>query len=202
MQTSINVSEMTLNALSQHEIALNGIPSICSVSFPGHLIVQFPAENTVATLGNTLKIENTQELPSFTYVATDEKSVKSGDHVTLLITDLDVPSRRSDKRSEYCHYLLKNARVETNDGVSYFPVKGDVLVEYMGPAPPKGSGPHRYVIMLFKQPNGEIIEQDSKELQGDGEWGISDAGRIEAQKWLDNKELELLAVNFFYAENP
>jgi hypothetical protein len=29
---------------------------------------------------------------------------------------------------------------------------GDELFEYTGPAPPKGSGTHRYIFLLFEQP--------------------------------------------------
>ena len=31
-----------------------------------------------------------------------------------------------------------------------------VLMEYVGPSPPPGTGPHRYVLTLYLQPNGEM----------------------------------------------
>jgi len=34
--------------------------------------------------------------------------------------------------------------------------KGEVLAEYVGPAPPKNTGKHRYVFLLYKQNQGAI----------------------------------------------
>lgn len=35
--------------------------------------------------------------------------------------------------------------------------KATVLTEYIGPTPPQGTGPHRYVFTLFEQPGDEPI---------------------------------------------
>ena len=38
---------------------------------------------------------------------------------------------------------------------------GDTWVEYSGPQPPIGTGPHRYVFLVFKQPRGEKLYHPS-----------------------------------------
>ncbi|QRV92716.1 phosphatidylethanolamine-binding protein (PEBP) family [Ceratobasidium sp. AG-Ba] len=82
--------------------------------------------------------------------------LKSGPYVVALI-DPDAPSRAkptfaqvrhllagnltvSTTRSEYVHdsFLLKNSTPAVND--------------YLTPTPPAGSGPHRYVALLYAQP--------------------------------------------------
>ena len=33
-----------------------------------------------------------------------------------------------------------------------------ILMDYVGPSPPPGTGPHRYVLVLFQQPPGGKID--------------------------------------------
>ena len=64
---------------------------------------------------------------------------------TLILTDPDAPSRAEPKMREFHHWLVGN--IPGND-LS----KGDVLSEYVGSGPPEGTGLHRYVYLLYKQP--------------------------------------------------
>ncbi|XP_018356916.1 PREDICTED: protein D2-like isoform X2 [Trachymyrmex septentrionalis] len=64
---------------------------------------------------------------------------------TLCMTDPDAPSRKDPKNREWHHWLVGNIPgSEVN--------KGKVLSEYVGSGPPKDSGLHRYVFLLYKQP--------------------------------------------------
>ncbi|XP_068152879.1 protein D2 [Drosophila tropicalis] len=64
---------------------------------------------------------------------------------TLLLTDPDAPSRKDPKFREWHHWLVGNIPGNQVD-------KGNVLSAYVGAGPPQGSGLHRYVFLLFKQP--------------------------------------------------
>ncbi|KAK1122563.1 Phosphatidylethanolamine-binding protein 1 [Melipona bicolor] len=63
----------------------------------------------------------------------------------LCMTDPDAPSRKEPKFREWHHWLIGNI---PGSDVS----KGEVLSEYVGSGPPKGTGLHRYVFLLYKQP--------------------------------------------------
>lgn len=65
---------------------------------------------------------------------------------TVLLTDPDAPSRKQPSFREWHHWLVVNVPGTEID-------KGDVLSEYVGSGPPKDSGLHRYVFLVFKQPN-------------------------------------------------
>lgn len=65
---------------------------------------------------------------------------------TVLLTDPDAPSRKQPSFREWHHWLVVNVPGTDID-------KGDVLSEYVGSGPPKDSGLHRYVFLVFKQPN-------------------------------------------------
>nr|XP_060641444.1 phosphatidylethanolamine-binding protein 1-like [Anolis sagrei ordinatus] len=64
---------------------------------------------------------------------------------SLVLTDPDAPSRKNPKFREWHHFLVAN--MKGNDINS-----GCVLSDYIGSAPPKGSGLHRYVWLVYQQP--------------------------------------------------
>ncbi|XP_030371721.1 protein D2 [Scaptodrosophila lebanonensis] len=66
-------------------------------------------------------------------------------YYTLLMVDPDVPSRYSPTLKEYLHWLVVNIPDNQLN-------LGDVRAGYMGSMPPEGSGLHRYVFLLYKQP--------------------------------------------------
>lgn len=87
---------------------------------------------------------------------------------TIVLTDPDAPSRQQPKYREWHHWLVVN--IPENDIA-----KGDTLSEYVGSGPPKGTNLHRYVFLVYKQPNGRITP-DEKRLtnrSGDGRASVS-----------------------------
>ncbi|ESN98471.1 hypothetical protein HELRODRAFT_113794 [Helobdella robusta] len=64
------------------------------------------------------------------------------------MNDLDAPSRENPKFREWHHWLVVNIP-------GHHVEKGEVLSEYVGSGPPKGTGLHRYVFLVFKQ-NGKV----------------------------------------------
>ncbi|XP_055907077.1 protein D3-like [Eupeodes corollae] len=74
---------------------------------------------------------------------------------TLILTDPDAPSRAEPKMREFQHWLVVNI---PGDDIS----AGEVLTEYVGSGPPKDSGLHRYVFLLYKQP--KKLQFDEKHI--------------------------------------
>jgi len=64
-------------------------------------------------------------------------------YYTLVMTDPDAPSRAEPKFREILHWIVGNI---PGSCVS----KGETLVEYIGAAPPKGAGLHRYIYLVYK----------------------------------------------------
>jgi len=75
---------------------------------------------------------------------------------TLCMTDPDAPSRKEPKFREWHHWLVVN--IPGNDVK-----KGETLSEYVGSGPPKGTGLHRYVYLIYKQP-GKIETGNLRKL--------------------------------------
>lgn len=60
------------------------------------------------------------------------------------MVDPDAPSRNNPKIREVKHWFVGNIKGNNVD-------KGDHITEYFGSGPPKGTGLHRYIFLLFKQ---------------------------------------------------
>ncbi|XP_063987031.1 protein D3-like [Diachasmimorpha longicaudata] len=91
--------------------------------------------------GNEFAPTETKNIPEIHY------EHEGGVLYTLVMTDPDIPVRGYNR--EWQHWVVGNI---PEDKVA----KGEVLTEYVGPAPPKGSGKHRYVFLLYKQNQGSI----------------------------------------------
>lgn len=69
--------------------------------------------------------------------------------------DPDAPSRKEPAHREFLHWSVVN--IPGND-IS----KGDTLAEYVGSGPPKDTGLHRYVFLIFKQAHAHPFEEEFK----------------------------------------
>ncbi|CAH1128979.1 unnamed protein product [Ceutorhynchus assimilis] len=106
---------------------------------PGEVAeVVFPS-GVKAEMGKTLTPTLVKDKPTVKWNA------ESDVLYTVCMTDPDAPSRSNPKFREWHHWLVGN--IPGND-IS----KGEILTGYVGAGPPKGSGLHRYVILVFKQP--------------------------------------------------
>lgn len=63
---------------------------------------------------------------------------------TLLMVDPDAPSRANPTFREINHWLVIN--IKGNDVST-----GTTITTYRGSGPPKGTGLHRYIFLVFKQ---------------------------------------------------
>ncbi|KAK9890518.1 hypothetical protein WA026_010594 [Henosepilachna vigintioctopunctata] len=103
------------------------------------LEVFYEKPKLIVNLGNELAPKNVIDAPQVIYESDPQA------FYTLSMVDPDVPSRSSLNRTEWSHWLVVNI---PGSDLS----KGEVLDEYIGPMPLKDTGLHRYVFLLFKQP--------------------------------------------------
>lgn len=107
----------------------------------------------------------------------------------IMILDPDPPSRKEPKYREWLHWLIGNI---PGNKVS----QGEVLADYVGSGPPKDTGLHRYVYLVYKQPSK--LKFDEKRLpnnSGDGR------GMFAIRKFAKKYNLgEPIAGNLYQAE--
>lgn len=204
-------TQATTEALTQHDI-LKDVLHDSQFKAWGVLSAEYSKDAPVA-MGNTLSVQKTQLKPVVQFSLNPEEGtpkVQAKDLFTLVITDPDAPSRTDKKWSEYCHYVeadLKildhsstrsTAHVSEPQFVSAQLSNGSVLKEYQGPAPPGGTGKHRYVFLLYKQPEG-VTSKDFTEIKDRPNWGYGKPA-TGVHRWATENKLEPVAVNFFFAE--
>jgi len=103
-----------------------------------HLKIQY--NNELVYLGNHLPTELCQERPVVELGVSDPNTFW-----TLLLVDPDVPSNIDPNMKDWVHWLIGNI---PGSNVS----QGEIICDYIGIAPAQGTGDHRYVFLLLKQP--------------------------------------------------
>ncbi|XP_058837340.1 protein D3-like [Topomyia yanbarensis] len=89
--------------------------------------------------GNRLTPTQTKSIPALTFNTNDRS------FYTLIMTDPDAPSRDDPRHREFVHWIVGNIQGNDMD-------RAETLVDYIGAAPSKGTGLHRYVFLLYEHP--------------------------------------------------
>ncbi|CAL8143637.1 unnamed protein product [Orchesella dallaii] len=95
--------------------------------------------NLEVKLGNTFEPIQVKNPPILTWNADPEKLY------LLCMTDPDVPLRLYPIYREFHHWLVGNI---PGAEISM----GEILTDYVGAGPPKGTGLHRYILLIYEQP--------------------------------------------------
>ncbi|XP_044730207.1 protein D2-like [Chrysoperla carnea] len=124
------------------------VPAIIPKTPDKVLEVKYPG-NVKVDNGNQLTVDQTSKPP------TVEWEAKEDAFYTLLMIDPDAPSRSNPKKAEWQHWLIGNIPGKNVKA-------GDVIIDYNGPTPPKNSGLHRYIFLVYEQPTGKISFKEKK----------------------------------------
>lgn len=114
---------------------------------------------------------------------------EEGSYYTLIMTDPDAPSRTDPKFREYRHWLVANI---PGNQVS----EGEVVAAYVGSGPPKGTGLHRYVFLVYKQPGKLTFDEPHVNKNSS-----QDRPKFRAAKFAEKYKLgNPIAGNFYQAK--
>jgi phosphatidylethanolamine-binding protein (PEBP) family uncharacterized protein len=111
--------------------------------------------------------------------------------------DIDAPFPSFDVLGPILHWVQPGLKAEEPTGAATpLKVTQPFVANYIGPAPPPGSSPHRYIFFLYEQPADFDV---AKHAPADGK-PLSNWHRMRAS--LDDLEREyklgpVLAVNYF-----
>ncbi|XP_030752487.1 protein D3-like isoform X2 [Sitophilus oryzae] len=133
-------------------------------------------------LGNELAPVDVRKQPEISYPADEKK------YYTLIMTDPDAPSRANPTRREFRHWLVVNI---PGSDVS----KGEVISAYVGSGPPKDTGLHRYIFLVYEQPGKLSFDE---KFTSDREVGTRPL--FSSRKFAEKYKLELNAGNYYQAQ--
>jgi len=176
------------------------VPDVIDTWPPNVAQVEYDSKNNV-NVGNHLEVAHTQNQPKLINWDHEKGSKNNNQYYTLMMVDPDAPNNKTHEYRHWLHWLITNIP-ESAAHADYFDVhKGNVLAPYKGPAASAESGPHRYVFLVYKQPE----QLDTLKLHP-----INERRNFNISDWMtevfgtDKKgatKPELWAGNF-YAENP
>ncbi|KAJ9580129.1 hypothetical protein L9F63_004202, partial [Diploptera punctata] len=113
------------------------VPDVIDVVPPE--IIEVKYGNLIVNLGNELTPRQVKDVPEVTWRAED------GAYYFLCMTDPDAPSRANPTAGQIRHWLVGNIPGNKIE-------EGETFAEYVGSGPPKDSGLHRYIFLVYKQP--------------------------------------------------
>ena len=98
------------------------------------------------TPGNIIKPKEATKVPHVEFSSSEHDPDSLW---TLVLTNPD--GHFTDESSEYLHWMVGN--IKGSDIAS-----GQTVCDYLQPFPPKGTGYHRYIFVLYKQVSAKITE--------------------------------------------
>ncbi|CAG2116489.1 unnamed protein product, partial [Medioppia subpectinata] len=116
-------------------------------SVPKDTITVKYSSGVEVNLGNELTPTQVKNRPAVSWTA------DTGSLYTLIMVDPDAPSRQDRAYGDVKHWLVINI---PGDDVS----NGHTLAEFVASGPPKDSGLHRYIFLVYKQ--SDVIHTDEK----------------------------------------
>ncbi|XP_071448490.1 protein D3-like [Hetaerina americana] len=163
--------------MEQHEI----VPDVINKAPLSVLQVTYGKDSV--NLGNELTPTQVKDIPTVTWDA------EADAFYTLCMTDPDAPSRKDPKFREWHHWLVGNIPGSNIPG-------GETLSEYVGSGPPKGTGLHRYVFLVYKQ-SKKLTFDEPRLTNRSGDH----RGKFSIQKFADKYSLgQAIAGNFYQAQ--
>ncbi|KAF7955418.1 uncharacterized protein EAE97_000677 [Botrytis byssoidea] len=162
---------------------------------PSYNLSSSSSSSKKVKLGNKLRPSQTQSAPSIKVFCPGKYHVKGG--LTVILTDPDAPSRDDDSMSEMCHWIARIPEaVVGREGISGEWSGSELeevgIVDYKAPAPPKGTGKHRYVFVLLEGYNVDL--EGPKERK---HWGFEKPGSG-IREWAGRENLTVVGANFLY----
>ena len=112
----MTISQLLDEAYNKHKI----IPEVVDqFDTQGLLTIEYGQKDQV-TLGNTLTVDGTQEKPKIQFTLNlpnleAELLVKEDDKFLLVLTDPDAPSNTDHKWSQYCHWIVSDLKLNSNN---------------------------------------------------------------------------------------
>lgn len=159
------------------------VPDVISVAPKALLTVKYPSGVEVSE-GNILTPTQVKDLPKVQWQAKDNS------YYTVCMTDPDAPSRKEPTYREWHHWLVGNV---PGNKIS----EGETLSEYVGSGPPPDTGLHRYVFLIYEQPDGKIKFDEPRLTNRSGE----NRGGFSIRKFAEKYKLgDPIAGNLYQAE--
>ncbi|KAL3492126.1 phosphatidylethanolamine-binding protein [Aspergillus germanicus] len=141
-------------ALSASLAAANLVPGSAPLipdSFTPTTALGIAFGDKAVSLGNLFRVSEVKVAPTVSFANEDNAPETSS--YTLLLVDPDAPTPDDPKFAYWRHWVVSRLKPSDN-------AEGKVLTEYLGPGPKDDSRPHRYLFLLFREPEALALEKE------------------------------------------
>ncbi|GMT18951.1 hypothetical protein PFISCL1PPCAC_10248 [Pristionchus fissidentatus] len=167
-----------------HEV----VPDVLTIS-PKHELFAEWESGVETTQGNELTPTQVQKKPRLSWQAEEDGLY------TVIMADPDAPSRENPSKREFLHWLVVNVKGSRLRS-------GTTVTDYIGAGPPEGTGPHRYVLSVWKQDRSLTVDDYGKVVSKNSAEGRLHFRTMDfARKATGEKDPRAVAANFFSVRN-
>jgi len=175
-----------IKAIEAHFNQSHIVPDFLSAFEPkGLLNINFGAGNIQP--GQMFTKDEVGSAPTLTI---QSPTTLDGQYVLAMI-DADVPNAKLPQGTNR-HWLVYNVTVGSDSTVSN--ATGTAITRYFGPGPAAGSGPHRYVVLIYSQPSDFAAPADLSQPE-------QPVAPMDWKAFVTNSHLgDLIAANYIQVE--
>ncbi|CAO2647642.1 Nn.00g085640.m01.CDS01 [Neocucurbitaria sp. VM-36] len=138
--------------------------------------------------GSLVRVSDVDQQPIVSITSTSSNSNSLAQSFTFMLIDPDAPTPDDPKFAYWRHWVVMNIPSTTSSDITK---AGRTLTPYLAPGPKDESQPHRYLFLLFSQPEGLKLER------GDvGGEEFVDRRSFRAEEFVARYGLELLGVQW------
>nr|ODN98933.1 hypothetical protein L204_02901 [Cryptococcus depauperatus CBS 7855] len=161
--------------------------ALLSVSFGGQAI----------SIGQNLAQNAVSSSPDLSVSPSSNATIASSTLYTVIMVDADIVGTDESKTPQTRHWLVNSATFSAGSTAPYAVnwTGSTSITNYAGPGPESGSGPHRYVVIVYEQPSDFSPPSD---LSTAG----TALGKMSLSDYVTQSKLgKLLTANYFQVEN-
>jgi phosphatidylethanolamine-binding protein (PEBP) family uncharacterized protein len=136
--------------------------------------------------GSIVRVSQVKDAPSISI----SSSIPPSQSFTFMLIDPDAPTPDDPKFAYWRHWVVSNIPSTVLNSSNIINA-GVTLTQYLAPGPKNESGPHRYLFLLFAEPEGLNL---AKEDVGGEEF--VDRRSFGASEFVKKHELELVGVQW------
>ncbi|KAF2259560.1 PEBP-like protein [Lojkania enalia] len=160
---------------------------------PSKLIPEDFTPSTTVSITYPNKSINPGDLARVSEVAIAPNVAFSGDAsagYTFMMLDPDAPTPEDPKFAFWRHWVVARVKPSASEGQGTLD-SGVTLTRYLAPGPKDESGPHRYLFLVFREPEGVAIRREDV----GGEEFVERRG-FGAEEFVEGRGLQLVGVNW------
>ncbi|KAI1085032.1 phosphatidylethanolamine-binding protein [Whalleya microplaca] len=146
------------DSLAKANLVPGSASELVSVDFKPTTKLEISFGSRTVDLGNFFRASECKSPPAISFAA--EANAPSSASYTFILTDPDAPTPDDPKFAFWRHYVLSGLQ-PLSAGQTVVTQTKPALTEYLGPGPKDDSKPHRYLFLLFREPDGlELRKED------------------------------------------